>query len=473
MDSWLDLKKLNLCWAGTRASDAVNLLDRFNLAIIVSCDHSQTGEAINGKRGIPVISYERRMQYRRRMSMSLTNHAFGEMFESQEFLSAAAGAIPLTILPYGSFPSLERVAKDRQWRMLAPDVALRDFLDDKRHARAIFQSLDIPLVPCRQMLFCDLEAELRRSPPETPLVVKYPFSDSGSRIYLVNGADDLSQIAEEAKTGEVDLLVEPFLDSYSLNTNAVATRQGTILAPVSLQIIGAGDYASSPFKFCGNDFASTALAPDAVRQTCYDITDRLGELLVRRGYLGVFGVDFIADPQGGVYPVEINPRFQNSTALVDTLLAEAGLPILAELHALAYLGGEEELRRRVGLLLNPPAASQMIIYNRSESPFFRITGAAREGIYHWDDESRKLEYRREALSIKECSGDEILIGSGLPPSGFRVERAVKLCRVQSRQRFLSDDLRRLRPSIVNCALALETELALETIDFERKNFSHE
>ncbi|MGH9938182.1 MAG: ATP-grasp domain-containing protein [Blastocatellia bacterium] len=464
MDSRLNMKNLSLCWAAPRASDAINLLDRFNLALIVCCDHSQTAEAINSRRRIPVISYERKLQCRRRMSISMINHAFGEMFASQEFLSAARESAPLTIMPYGVFPSLEQAAKDGQWRMLAPDAALRNSLDDKRHARAIFQSLNVPLVACRQMMFCDLEAELRRSPPETPLVVKYPFSDSGSQIYLVNGTDDLSQIAEEAKTGEIDLLVEPFLDSYSLNTNAVATPQGTILAPASLQIIGASDYARNPFKFCGNDFASAALAPDAVRQKCYDITDRLGELLVRRGYLGVFGVDFIADSQGEVYPVEINPRFQNSTPLVDTLMAEAGLPTLAELHALAYLGGEEELRRRVGLLCDPPAASQLVVYNRSEPPFVKITGAVREGIYRWDDESRKLEYRRGALSIKECSGDEIFIGSGLPPSGFKVERAAKLCRVQSRQRFLSDDLRRLRPSIANCALALETDLALETVE---------
>ncbi|MGE0128761.1 MAG: hypothetical protein AB7U82_11835 [Blastocatellales bacterium] len=458
------MKNLNICWAGQRVSDAVSLLDRLNVSMIVSCDYGQTGEAIRNRRRIPIISFEERLQCRKQLSVPFINHAFREILASQEFLSATQKTGPLTILPYANRPSLERLAMERRWRVLGPSVALRQDFDDKRLSRAIFQSLNIPLVACRQMPFRKLEAEIGRSRPEAPLVVKNPFSNSGAGVYLVHGPEDLSQISDEAKTGEFELLVEPFVDSYSLNVNAVASAHGTIIAPVSLQIIGADSCCSNPFGYCGNDFASVSLAPEAVRQACYDITDRLGEVMARRGYRGVFGVDFLTDSAGVVHPVEFNARFQNSTTLIDALLIEAGRPTIAELHVLACLDAEEDLRQRAGLLCEPPVASQVIVHNRRDAPFVKIAGAVREGVYRWDDASRELEYRRDALSIRECSGDEILIGSSLPPSGFKVERRAVLCRIQSRQRFLSDDLRGLRPAITNCALALERDLALEAVE---------
>jgi D-alanine-D-alanine ligase-like ATP-grasp enzyme len=454
------MKNLNLCWAGHRASDAMSFLDQLNVSLIVSCDYGQTGAALERDRRIPVFSHERRQGYRRSLSIPKINSAFEELTVLSEFLHAARRLEPLAILPYANRPALAQVAAEEKWRVLAPSPDLRDYFSDKRRAREIFQSLNVPLVDCRQMMFRDLEAEVRRGGLRSPRVVKHPFSESGSGIYLVTGPDDLDQISEEAKAGAIDLLVEPFLDCYSINVNGVATPYGSILAPVSLQIIGADCCATGRFKFCGNDFASAALIPDRVKQKCYDIADRLGALMASRGYLGLFGVDFVAD-SSGVYPVEINARFQNSTSLIDSLMAEAGIPTLGELHALTFLGEELELRRRVGLLCDPPAGSQIIVYNRREHPFVRLTGATTEGIYRWDDKARRLQFLRDAISINEAKGDEILIGGSLPQTGFRVEREAALCRIQGRRRFLGDDLRQLTPSIADCALALEKELAME------------
>ncbi len=458
------MKKHNLCWVGQRVSDVVGFLDRLEIGLIISCDYGQTGEKIRDNLRIPIISNEQKLQYRKRMSVPQINDAFGAIFASREFLLMAGEMAQLTILPYANRPSLEHAAEERDWQILGAKPLLRNTFGDKRQSRAIFQTLNIPLTPCRMMAFRDLEAELSRRPIESPLVVKHPFSDAGSGIYLVREAGDLSLIGEETRHGEIDLLVEPYVDSYSINVNAVATPHGTIIAPVSLQIIGADECPGRPFRFCGNDFASASDVPNVVKQKCYEITDRLGELMAGRGYTGVFGVDFIANSQRMVFPVEINARFQNSTQLADALLAEADLPTLAELHTLAYIGGESELRRRAGLLCDYLKASQLIIYNRRETPFVRITGDVLEGAYSWDDDSLRLERLRDALSIRDCREDEILIGSSLPPPGFIVERATTLCRIQSRQRFLSKDLRRLRLSVNNCALALERDLALEAVE---------
>ena len=57
----------------------------------------------------------------------------------------------------------------------------------------------------------------------------------------------------------------------------------------------------------------------------------IGKLLQEKGYRGVLGIDSIIY-DNEVYFMEINPRFQNSSTILNKALQENGLPSLQELH---------------------------------------------------------------------------------------------------------------------------------------------
>ena len=58
---------------------------------------------------------------------------------------------------------------------------------------------------------------------------------------------------------------------------------------------------------------------------------KIGKLIQEKGYRGVMGIDSICYDKE-VYFMEINPRFQNSSIVLNKALYEQNLPSLQELH---------------------------------------------------------------------------------------------------------------------------------------------
>jgi hypothetical protein len=109
------------------------------------------------------------------------------------------------------------------------------------------------------------------------------------------------------------------------------------------------------------------------------VTRLVGGWLATRGFVGAFGVDLLVD-QTGVHFVELNPRFQGSTAMTAALAADAGLPdpVLDNLLAHADVRAPATPSLREWARSIPPAA-QVIVHNQSIASVQLIAGVNLSG----------------------------------------------------------------------------------------------
>ncbi|HVT60403.1 MAG TPA: ATP-grasp domain-containing protein [Thermoanaerobaculia bacterium] len=169
-----------------------------------------------------------------------------------------------------------------------------------------------------------------------PLVLRTNRSDGGAGLTLIEHPAQLARSWPSHPEGF--LAAAPFLaPNVPLNVNACVFPDGQVsLHPASLQLIGLASCTNRRFGYCGNDFAKAAELDRGVLDQLEEATVAAGRWLGRQGYLGAFGVDAILY-QDQVYLVEVNPRFQGSSALAARLARELDRPDLFLDHIAAFL----------------------------------------------------------------------------------------------------------------------------------------
>lgn len=128
-------------------------------------------------------------------------------------------------------------------------------------------------------------------------------------------------------------LASPFLENcYSVNLHMIIGQKEQLVFPISIQII---EPNKSPFIFRGSDFITAQNMPKYIVDNINNCAYKIGEKLAAMGYRGICGIDFIVQDQD-VYFIEINPRFQGSSFLINRALMERDLPSLYELNDAAF-----------------------------------------------------------------------------------------------------------------------------------------
>ena len=169
--------------------------------------------------------------------------------------------------------------------------------------------------------------------------------------------------------------------------------------------------------------------------------------MASQGFRGLFGLDLILDGER-VYPIEVNPRFQNSTSLLTHLsLERADLPLtachLAEFTKWAPRPLAKERAAQHERNFIPLEGAQMILHNRLDR-HVRIRGSLRPGIYTLQADG--LNYVRPGLTIEAVnSADECLIACGVPDANRPVAPKAPLLKIQTRTSVLTADRKRLSP----------------------------
>lgn len=90
------------------------------------------------------------------------------------------------------------------------------------------------------------------------------------------------------------------------------------LLGVCEQLAGDAALGAGPFRYCGS------LGPVRLSDQARQALLHLGVQLTQRyDVRGVFGVDFVLDPRGAVWPVEVNPRYVASIEIIERALNTA------------------------------------------------------------------------------------------------------------------------------------------------------
>ncbi len=431
---------------------------------IVCCDHGADHEQMlrNGTRR--VISLEKEMGFHADWSTDDLDR-IPAMGQFRSFTAAAAreasAETPLIVMPFKNTHGIDALRDERVMVMAPPHHLVHEF-DSKISLLRILRECGIEQIPgevVRREEFSEAKfGELTRR-YGAKLVAQVAFGSGGSGTYFVSTKEELDGIFAK----EAELKISRFIEGPSFNGQAVVveTDEGpsTIAFNPSFQIIGLPQLSDWPSYYCGNDYTGAVeyLGPGGVEQYL-DIMRRMGNLMAREGWKGIFGADLIwSEAERKMYVLEINPRMQASTSYLHMLMEQRGEPGIGVYHMLAFLA-ERPLPASLARdrLIGGVRGSHVLVNNRSGADV-TVRGDLSAGTYRFNGKMELLEphYWREVGS------EDYLVTCGVPKRGTRVQNHGTILKVYSGQPALDRDERALTPGFANVVQKVYETLALE------------
>jgi len=139
-----------------------------------------------------------------------------------------------------------------------------------------------------------------------PSFISASYTSGGFENGVINSKDKLDEyytrVREENKGGKFisARLIEDV--KHSPNVNAIVFEEG------KTEIICISDQILRGCKYLGNIYPS--IIDKKSKKAIIETTKIVGNHLSKKGFKGVFGLDFIIDSRGNLYTIDLNPRRQ-------------------------------------------------------------------------------------------------------------------------------------------------------------------
>ncbi len=425
-------------WLGQRAHDAHGINSVLPLDFIISCDYGT--DVPYYFREQDVFSVEKKENTRRDWSNEHLKDSLSGSLGRDILKRWDDYAEDINLICYRSLRKLEKArgALRKKLVIYAVPESLKRHFDNKIHLCRNLPGLSLPLIPWKvgqlgKVTFSELRGDLR-----LPFVVQFPYGSSGNSTFIIREKKEFDELSRKYPGHRVS--IRKYIDGFSLNVNAVvvSAENGplTFCSFPSIQLVGIRECSNSPASFCGNDFAlARDLDKGLIGQVEHSVKT-LGAWMAGSGFRGIFGVDFVVG-DGTVYPVEIKPRFQNSTSLY-TVLEGSGRPRKGSfflLHVAEFLQRRDKLMLKyirdfpARELMRPLKGSQIVLHNGTDRGI--VTGNLTPGVYRQEDGDMKPV--RESASLIDCGGPgDILVTCAVPKPFTVIDPDAPVCKIQMR-----------------------------------------
>lgn len=159
-------------------------------------------------------------------------------------------------------------------------------------------------------------------------VIQDIFSSGGEGTIHVKKSEALSLINPIKH-----YLVSPYIEnSISINTHIVVGTENICFFPPSVQIIKEVEHR---LLYYGADYICYTTVDHKIQDEVKRTSIKIGNKLQAEGYRGILGIDFLLS-EDTLYFVELNPRFQASSQLINIAMKSAHHISLQELHMLSF-----------------------------------------------------------------------------------------------------------------------------------------
>ncbi len=434
-----DAKSLN---AFGRSTDhdvvalAVCAFDRFGLHDFLSRYHilamRQTADIPQLREYNDVHAMETVAQSRKHLGKKKMNHmAMLQDRAAQSFINRLER--PLLITPQAS-PETEALIRKQKWQHLAPPAHLVTKFENKKHFRALLDTLGIAypktiITTMKQASFDKAARALK-----LPFVLQAAESRGGKGTFLIQTEVDMQHAISEIKKGvKTDLVISQMVDAHSVSTSAVATRWGVFTSNLQAQIIEQGS-ATSFGNFLGHDWGFANRFPAATHAKAMAITKKIGQAMYKKGFRGYFGIDFVLDKKTGkLLVLECNPRFTGALPTLDLIQARLRRPLFCALHVLEFIADEHK-----GLRVNAKVIQKLVGGRRTGShrhitsihPYATFVNCPfKPGTYLLTDTQPR--YQSDNIELKQLTDkNQVIITQMLPARAFTPARG-HVCRILS------------------------------------------
>lgn len=211
---------------------------------------------------------------------------------------------------------------------------LLQWLNSKPNVKRWLSECGLPVLPYETFLGQEITLDMleRRFRQADRYVVQSNYGGGGMGTFLVS-ADNFDKVQSLLQPLRQYLVSAYIKHGVSVNTHVFISDKQTILSPGSIQIV-----VPEQTQLCyrGADYIAFRTLPSACRERVRTLSLKIANRLRLLGYRGVAGLDFLITWEQKVYCIEINPRFQASSTLLDLYLQrhKAGIDIPDSLFAL-------------------------------------------------------------------------------------------------------------------------------------------
>ncbi len=237
------------------------------------------------------------------------------------------------IVVFQNTPRIERLAAEREWRLVNPFADLAKRVEEKVSQVSWLNDDAMLLPPHAVTTVKDVNFEGEK------FVLQFNHSHTGQGTFIIETAAALDEF--RAKFPERECRVVEFVDGPVFTVNSVVTEAGVIVGSISYQITGLKPFTDLPFSTIGNDWSlpHDSLSEDELGRIRH-IARTVGERLRRDGWRGLFGIDVVQDSlTREIFLLEINARQPASTTFESQLQTRLGMsPTIFEIHLAALTG---------------------------------------------------------------------------------------------------------------------------------------
>jgi hypothetical protein len=431
------MRNARACHIGLRGVDA-DTFSAFRGArpvteTVICCDHGADHEQMlrNGTRR--VISLEKDVGFHADWSTDDLDR-LPELAEFKRFMDAesreAGPENPLLLIPFKNTHRIDGLGGGHV-SVLSPPHELVHELDSKMKLLQIMADCGIEPIPgevVRRAEFGRERFDSLTARYGNKLVAQVAFGSGGSGTFFVSTKEEIDDVFRR----EGELKISKFIEGPSFNGQAcvIETTEGpqTMVFNPSFQIIGLPELSDWPSYYCGNDYTGAVeyLGADGIGQYT-DLLKRMGSMMAREGWRGIFGSDLIwSEEEGRMYVLEINPRMQASTSFLHSLMEARGETGIGVYHLLAFLSERPLPADIADYSIAPMSGSHVLVNNRTGSDVV-VRGGLEAGMYRFNGSMELLEPHYWG----RVGAEDFLVTCGVPRNGTRVQNHGTILKVYS------------------------------------------
>ncbi len=351
----------------------------------------------------------------------------------------------------------EALAKELGLTIALPPDSLRSEIDSKIVTTRLGNEAGVASVPNTMGTansYSELQALADSAGLGSDLVVQTPYGDSGRTTFFITSWEGWDRHKEDI-IGE-QLKVMKRIEHYSGTIEGVATRNGTLVGPMLMEIVGHPELTPYKGGWSGNE-ADPQQFDRALRDKVVAMVKALGERLYGEGYRGTFCMDFLVDTQSNeAYLGEINPRICGASSLTNLITQKYGGVPLFLFHLLEFLDVDWELdldaiQQR---WMDYDCWSTLVLKNTDDDVEI-LTKAPVTGIWQLQ-ENEELEFLRRSWDWSNAASEREAFFLRILSPGEYIYKGADLGIVLLRGR-VQDDEGALLPRVHQWTLALKNE----------------
>lgn len=168
-------------------------------------------------------------------------------------------------------------------------------------------------------------------PNSNEFIIQENKSSGGTGTFVVTKNNN--QYVQSELSNTLFIASPRLKNSYSINTHICIFKNDIVVFPSSIQII---IEKNNRLLYMGADYISIKSISNHIRNSIKEVCIFIANEIKKLGYLGFLGIDLMVDSNDEILFVEINPRFQGSTMLLNSNLVKSGLKSVYELNSDAF-----------------------------------------------------------------------------------------------------------------------------------------